>query len=252
MAKKTLEVSVPDYLSIEQYRLMNEYKGDDTFGRLIHVVSTMTGYSIDDIRKWPLDTLTSIANDYADIADSKNEFHSIIEWNGQLLGYAPVMASSLGEYIDLENLAKDFENNMHKIAAILYRPIKVHRFKTLEFAIKQKIKMVKNKVENVFDWYTVTPYDNQERKMREETFKDFPAHIFLGAISFFFSSASLYSTNTLFLEKKITKRTMITMIQDQLEVLSHSTMAGGGLSTTSLSPVYFKLQGMNQSPISTS
>ena len=41
-----------------------------------------------------------------------------------------------------------------------------------------------NKVENVFDWYTVEPYDNDKRKQVEESFRDFPAHIFLGAISF--------------------------------------------------------------------
>jgi hypothetical protein len=247
MASNTIEVKVPDYLSIEQYKAMNDYKGDSNFGRLVHIVSVTTGHPVSSIRKWPLDTLTKIANDFAAIADHHQEFHSIIEWNGELLGYSPIHASSLGEYIDLENLAKDFENNMHKIAAILYRPIKVHRFKSLEFAIKQKIKMVKNKVENVFDWYTVEDYDNEKRKLREETFRDFPAHIFLGAISFFFSSANLYSTNTLYLEGQISRRMKEEMIRDQLEILSHSIGVGGGLYTTSLSPIYFKLQGTDPS-----
>lgn len=248
MASKTIEVSIPDYLTIDQYKKMNDYKFDDNFGRLVHSVSVMTGYPISKIRHWPLQSLTTIANDFAELADHKQEFHSIIEWNGELLGYSPVHSSTLGEYIDLENLSKDFEDNMHKIAAILYRPIKAHRFKSLSFAIKQKIKMVNNKVENVFDWYTVEPYDNDKRKQVEESFRDFPAHIFLGAISFFLNNASLYSLNTLYLEGHITKRKMTEMMNDHLEVLSQTTGAGGGLSTTSLSPIYYKLQGTDQLP----
>lgn len=249
---QTLEVTIPEYLTIEQYGKMNEYKGDSTFGRLVHVVSVLTKRPISEVRKWSINSLTDLANGYSEIADHKNEFHSIIEWNGKLYGYAALKASTLGEYIDLENLSKDFENNMHKIAAILYRPIKTHRFKSLSFAIKQKIKMVNNKVENVFDWYNVEPYDSEERRSVENDFKDFPAHIFLGAVSFFLSTASLYSTNTLYLEGKISKRMMNQMIQEQLEVLSHSTGAGGGLFTTSLSPIYFKLQGTQPSQMSTS
>ena len=251
MAGKTIEINVPDYLTIDQYKKMNDYKFDDNFGRLVHSVSVMTGYPISDIRKWPLESLTTIANDFAELADHKQEFHSIVEWNGELLGYSPVHASSLGEYIDLENLAKDFEENMHKIAALLYRPVKAHRFKSLSFAVKQKIKMVNNSVENVFDWYTVEPYDNEIRKQREETFRDFPAHIFLGAISFFLNNVSLYSLNTLYLEGQITKRMMKQMMEDQLELLSANTGAGGGLFTHSLSPIYYKLQGTGQSPTST-
>ncbi len=248
MATQSIEIEVPDYLTIDQYRRMNDYKFDDNFGRLMHVVSVTTGYPVSQIRKWPLDTLTGIANDFAQLADHGQEFHSIIEWNGELLGYSPVQASTLGEYIDLENLAKDFENNMHKVAAILYRPIKAHRFKSLEFAIKQKIRMVKNKVENVFDWYTVEPYDNETRKMREEDFKDFPAHIFLGAMAFFFNSANLYSTNILYLEGQISKRMAQEMMKEQLDLLSATIGAGGGLSTTSLSPIFFRLQGTDQLP----
>jgi len=242
MPSKTLHITVPDYLTIDQYKKMNDYKSEDNFGRLCHSVSVMTGYKISEIRHWPIETLTTIANDFAELADHKQEFHSIIEWNGQLFGYSPVHGSSLGEYIDLESLSKDFENNMHKVAAILYRPIISHRFKSLSFAVRQKIKMVNNKVENVFDWYTVEPYDNEKRKQREESFRDFPAHIFLGAIGFFFSSVNLYSTNILYLEGRITKRTMMEMINQQLQTLSHNIGVGGGLFTTSLSPIYYKLQ----------
>ena len=42
---------------------------------------------------------------------------------GKLYGYSSIKKCSLGEYIDLETYCKDMENSMHKVAAILYRPI---------------------------------------------------------------------------------------------------------------------------------
>ncbi len=245
----TLKLQLPDYLSIEQYLSMNDYKGDSNFGRLVHTVHIITGYDKKEIRKWPINVLTDLANEFAELADHKNEFHSIIEFNGQMYGYSSIKQQTLGEYIDLENLVKDFELNAHKIAALLYRPIVKHRFDSFNFAIKQKIKTVNNKVENVFDWYTIEEYDNEKRKDREDLFKTFPAHIFLGAISFFLNNASLYSLHTLYLENKVTKEMRDTMMMDQLVNLSASTGAGGGLFTHSLNPIYYQLRDNRQSPI---
>ena len=247
MASKTFDINLPEYLTIEQYVKLNGYKGDSNFGRLVHTVSAITGFDKKDVRTWKLSSLTQIANHFSEISDHKNEFHSLIEWNGKLYGYADIKKCSLGEYVDLENLAQDMEGNAHKIAAILYRPVKQHRFKTLEFHIKQKIKMLKNSVENVFDWYTLEDYDSEQRRMVEEEFKQFPAHIFLGAVSFFLSVAGLYSTNTLYLEEAMSKETSQAMMMDQLEILSETITAGGGLFTTSLSPIYFRLQGTEPS-----
>jgi len=247
MQTKTLDITIPEYLTVEQYRLMNNYKGDSDFGRMIHAVSSMTGQPFEDVRKWPLSVLTEVANAFAEVADHKHEFHSIIEWNGKLYGYAPIRKSTLGEYIDIETLSKDLENNMHKIAAILYRPITTHRFKTFKFAVKQKIKMLSNKVEDVFEWYDVEPYDNKKRKLVEEEFKDFPAHIFLGAVSFFLSTVNLYSISILSSQKKISQRTADRMMENQYQILSQTTGAGGGLFTHSVRPIFYKLQGTTPS-----
>lgn len=248
MESTKFDINLPDYLTIEQYIKLNGYEGDSNFGRLVHTVSAITGFDKSEVRKWKLSSLTDLANHFSEIADHHNEFHSLIEWNGTLYGYANINAASLGQYVDLESLSQDFEGNAHKIAAVLYRPVKNHRFKTLDFHIKQKIKMLKNSVENVFDWYTLEEYDSGKRKMVEEEFKQFPAHIFLGALSFFLSSVGMYSTSTLYSEGMLSQTMMTEMIQDQLEVLSASTGAGGGLFTTSLSPIYYKLQETEQSP----
>jgi len=246
METKQLQLQVPDFVSIEKYNEINSYTGDNNFGRLVHSVSQITGRPISEVRKWSVDSLTKVVNVFAEIADHNEEFHSIVEWNGQLLGFAHMKQATLGEYIDLENYCKDLKNNMHKVAAILYRPIVKHRFDSIEFITKQTIKMAKNEVENVFDWYTVEDYDSDIRKEREESFKQFPVHIFLGALSFFLSTGSLYLNNIAYSKKKITKKMMMMAEKEILESLSASTGGGGGLFTTSLSPTYFKYLGTNQ------
>lgn len=240
---QTLDIQIPEFLSIAQYAQMAKVNSTDKFHSLIQAVHILTGHDIEDIRTWSLDSIKDLADHFDRIADPKQEFHSIIEWNGELLGYSPVFKASLGEFIDIENLAKDLENNMHKICAILYRPITNHRFDTINFMVKQKIKMAKNKVEDVFDWYDTEKYDNKKRKMREEAFKDFPVHIFLGAISFFLNSVNMYSVNILSLDKQMSRRKARKLLKSQMELVSQNITAGSGLFTDSLSPVYYKLQG---------
>lgn len=252
METKRLQLEVPEYLTIQQYAEMNSYTGTSAFGKLIHSVSALTGYTKEEVRDWDIDSLTKISNIFAEVADHKEEFHSLIEWNGTLYGYANVKQCSLGEWVDLENLAQDMETNLHKVAAILYRPVTKHNFNSIEFGVKQKIKMVKNDVANVFDWYTIEKYDSSKRKEREEEFKGFPVHIFLGAISFFLSTASLYLSHIAYLKGEITKETMNLATKEILRSLSDNTGAGGGLFTTSLSPIFYRLQGMTESQMSTS
>ena len=98
----------------------------------------LTGESLASVRQWDVESLTRVSNIYADIADHKELFHPIIEWKGQLYGYSSIKKCSLGEYIDLETYSADMENSMHKVAAILYRPIKKHRFESIMFGLFKK------------------------------------------------------------------------------------------------------------------
>lgn len=247
MGKNQYTVNLPEYLTIQQYKEMFKYKGDSNLERLVHNISSMTGINVEEVKDYPVELLVNISNDLSKVVDHKNEFHSIIEWDGQLYGFANLKQATLGEYMDLDNLSKDLQGNMEKIAAILYRPITKHRFESLQFAVKQKIRMLSNKVANVFDWYTIEKYNSETRKDREELFKDFPAHIFLGALSFFLTTASLYLNRIQYLEDQISKRTMESQEKNLLESLSLSTGAGGGLFTTSLNPIYYRLQESQRS-----
>lgn len=249
--KKTITFDLPPYLTVGQYQKMNSYKGDSQFKKLITLVSAVTKYDEDEVGTWDLDSLRTIASKFQELSDPDNEFHSLIEWNGQLYGYAHMDKATLGEMADLETLAKDMEVNLHKIGALLYRPVTEHNFDSLSYAVKQKLKMVNNNVENVFDWYTVEKYDNKKRKKREEGFKDFPIHILLGAIGFFLVTVNLYLTTTLSSQQSISKTKQKLTMDTLLSSLSQSIGAGGGLSTTSLSPEYLRLQETRKSPMST-
>lgn len=247
--KKTITFDLPPYLTIGQYQKMNNYKGDSNFRKLITLVEAVTKYPKEDIETWDVNSLQDIARRFQELSDPDNEFHSLIEWNGTLYGYAHMDKATLGEMADLENLTKDFENNLHKIGALLYRPVTEHNFDSLSFTTKQKLKMVNNKVENVFDWYEVEKYDNKKRKKREEGFKDFPVHILLGAVGFFLGTVNLYLATTLSSQHRITKREKKAMMNNLLTSLSQNIGLGGGLSTGSLSPTYLALQETKLSPI---
>lgn len=240
--KESLQLEVPEFMTIQKYADMNSYRGQSKVGKLVHTVSVLTGEDKDYIRKWSTDSLIKVANIYAGIADHKQHFHPIIEWKGQLYGFASIKNANLGEYIDLELLCKELEDNMHKVAAILYRPIKKHRFKDIFYNIKQGIKVANNKVDNPFDWYELEEYDSVKRKEIEEDFKEFPVHLFLGALSFFLSTGSLYLNNIAYLEKTLTKKQTKQIEKEILESLSQNIGDGGALYTTSLKPLYYQSQ----------
>ena len=238
--KDSIELVVPDYMTIESYADMNSYEGQSKVGKLVHTVAALTGKEKEYIRKWSTESLIKVANIYAEIADHKQHFHPIINWKGKTYGFASIKNANLGEYIDLELLCKELEGNMHKVAAILYRPVVKHRFKDILFNIKQGIKVANNKVDNPFDWYEIEEYDSKKRKEVEEDFKEFPVHLFLGALSFLLSTGSLYLNNIAYLEKTLTKKQTKEIEKEIMESLSQNITDGGALYTNSLNPLYYQ------------
>ena len=248
MQTKTIQLEIPEYLTIGQYQRLPDYDLEDSaLKRHIQTVSALTNISEEEIGYWDVTSLKKVYDLLQDLGSDKSEFHSLVEFNGVLYGYDNIRHHSLGEYIDLENLCKDTKNNLHKIAAILYRPVTDHRFGTLDYVIKQKIKMVANKdVANVFDFYDIEKCDSKVRRKRENEFKDFPVHITNGALSFFLTNATQYLNSTQY--SKLMGKTMMREInQALLESLLASTGAGGGLFTHSLKPIYYQYQGKTQS-----
>ena len=245
MQTKTVQIEIPQYLTIRQYLDLKQLPDTDSkIEKTLFIISTITGIDIDELRYWDLESIKKLNDLIEGLVDPKNEFHSIIEWNGVLYGYDNIKQQNLGEYIDLEGLAKEVDKNLHKIAAILYRPITDHRFDTIDFIVKHKLKTIKHKdVANVFDYYNIEKYDSNVRKVREKDFMDFPVQIALGALSFFLTSGSQYLTSTVY---SLAPKEMIQEMNNLLlENLIHNTGAGGGLFTHSLKPIYYQLQGTN-------
>ena len=243
--KKTIQIEIPEYITVEQFDKINSIEDKEKLDQIAITLEALTGYDVEEIKTSTVDSLQNVYDKFKNLGDNQNEFHSIIEWNGTSYGYSDIKSMTLGCYIDIENLCKDLQGNLHKIAAILYRPITNHRFDSLKFQVKQKIKMLNNKVENVFDWYEIEQYDSKTRKKREEEFKTFPAHILTGALSFFLSTGSLYLNSTPSSEV-ISKKLKREMNSLTMESLLRNTTGGGGLYTNSVSPIYSQLQAIAQ------
>ena len=209
---KQIQVDIPEYLTIKQYQDLQKYKNIDTkFEKLVKVVSTFTDLTYEHIRNLPPGAITEIYEDINKLSDHEDTFYAICEFKGNVLGYQDIKASSLGSYIDLENLAN-------------------------------------NSVENVFDYYTIEEYNSDKRKEVEKDFLDFPVHILLGALGFFLGSASMYLANIAFSQdKSISKQMIQTTEKKILQDLSSSIGDGLLLYTNSQKQMYFKLPETSQS-----
>jgi len=98
-----------------------------------------------------------------------------------------------GAWMDFEVYSADnIYKNLHKIMAILYRPI----IKKGKFNVKK---------------YTIEPYKSQSIEDRAEIMKDVPISYWFGASQFFFSIVLIYIKDTrdsLELQNKMTRITM--------------------------------------------
>jgi hypothetical protein len=188
-----IKVEIPEYLTVKHY-LGFQFIDDFTNDRdvIINTISIMTGYSIDDIREWNIEGLIQVYKALANVtADTNPIFYPVVEVEGKLYGFQPPSKMSVGEYIDLDNLSKDIQNNLPEIVAILYRPITEHKLSSLEYKLKNTWKYVySNQPENLFKYYTISKYNSEQRKIDAREMENFPATLALGALSFFLLSAT--------------------------------------------------------------
>jgi len=236
MELKEYKIEIPDYLTIAQYQSIVGHKEESKIETIIHQVYSLTGIEKKELRGWSPNDLLSVSEKYSHLIDFESTFFPLIEFKGEMYGYSSIRKAKLGEYIDIETLAKEPNVNLNKLAAILYRPITKSRFKDYDFVLKQGVKMVRNKVEgNVFDWYEIEDYDVESRLDREEDMKEFPVHIMLGALAFFLQTGLLYTNHIAFSD---TSKPEVKMMKNKtekaiLETLSQSITGGGVLYSTS-------------------
>ena len=124
------DITVGEYLKFIE---VNKKDADEEF--LIHkTISIFCNIPMKDVLNIDSKEAQDIALEIYAVLNQKAEFVDKFELNGIQYGFIPNLEDlSLGEYIDLELYCKELEENMHKVAAILYRPVTKHRFNNILF-----------------------------------------------------------------------------------------------------------------------
>lgn len=193
-----IRLNIPDYLSIRQFKLFNSMEHLSPGDKMVKMISSLSDKTEDEVKTW---TPTSIQDAYGAIldvlVDIQPAFYPIFELDNQLYGYSSMAKMTLGEYVDLERLAKSPHENIEEIIAILYRPITKHKFNGIKWAFKNTFKVKMGDAENLFQYYELEEYNSNERKVNADKLSTIPATMALGALNFFLvlASMSLLSSN---------------------------------------------------------
>jgi hypothetical protein len=157
----------------------------------------MGGVDIEEVRKYTPIALQQVYSTLlSSFEDLQPQFHPIFELDNVLYGFKSITSMTTGEYIDLERLCKQPQENLEEIMAILYRPIVKNRFKGIKWAFKSTYKVALGEAENLFKYYEVEDYDNSKREENSQTLSNIPASIGLGALSFFLVLGTYYSVSS--------------------------------------------------------
>jgi len=155
----------------------------------LHTIKTLSDMPEDIIKQI---TLSDVARLVAMLADKQKVKMSGLKHRITIdeveYGFHPNLDEiTLGEWADIETYIKeDMTANLHKIMAVLYRPI----------------------VETDEDFYTIERYDDKTKGMRERKFKKMSAALVENALVFFWTlGGELLRLLPLYLTEKLRKQT---------------------------------------------
>ena len=192
-----IKLEIPDYLSVKQWKQFTSMEHLSDSEKMIKLTSILSDKTEEEIRKW---TPSAIKEVYAAVLgtldDVQPSFYPVFELDGQLYGFSSTSKMTLGEYVDLERLAKNPQDNLEEIMAILYRPIKKHKFNGLKWAFKNTYKVGIGEAENLFKYYELEEYNSSERLNNAEKLSILPATMALGALTFFLTLANISLAGT--------------------------------------------------------
>ncbi len=120
MASDWSEVTIKQYVEIQQI-----IKGEDKSEliRLVKFISVLSGVELDLLMNINLEDFQQIDISWL-LEPIKPQIKNIIVIDGKRYGMIKDMKKlSLGEYVDLDHLITDVDNNLHKVCAILCRLI---------------------------------------------------------------------------------------------------------------------------------
>ena len=216
-----MKIKYPEYLNIKDWKYFKSLDNDTDTAKMVNFISYLANMPQEEIETYTPQVIQStyltILNQFKDI-DSK--FFPIIEIEDTLYGFSAISKMTLGEYMDLERLAKYPHENLEEIMAILYRPITKHSFKGIRWMYNKTFKLGIGEVENLFKYYTIEKYDSTKRTEQADIMATLPVSFALGALAFFLAVASnsLLSTQISLPKNKKEKKKLIQQITDLVSV----------------------------------
>ena len=102
----------------------------DPMDKVMQIIANINNLPIDDVRALPMDVIDENGTLLLNLFQSDDREYTLddvrhISIEGNDYALEPNFGKiETGAYIDITNLLEDIDNNLHKVMAILYRPIK--------------------------------------------------------------------------------------------------------------------------------
>ena len=184
-----IDYQLPEKMTISQYQTINTKQDVMGVDKSLFILSVLSGCPIDTLKRVRTSEaarLFSYANQL--FMDESVKFQQTFEFKGKKFGFIPNINNiSLGEYIDLDHFITDgVVKNLHKIIAILYRPLKYGQ-----------------KVMGKYVW-DIEEYSMEDFESRADLFKELEVEKAFSASNFFFHlgvQSIKHMNNSLMMEK---------------------------------------------------
>ena len=232
MAK--VQVTLPDYFSVRHYKSMGSFEHLDEVEKVIKILTSVTEHEEEQIMRWKMSDMLKVYKGVAEMFDEIGaEFYPVFEFKGIQYGFQPISKMTLAEWIDIDKRLEDPMANLEELLAILYRPIKTHKFDDLTWKTSSYIRRLIGKPENLFKLYDVEEYDTETREWRKDIFQDLPIEYALGCLSFFLRFSLLLRKDLLRFSPMLEEKDKEMMnLQIEMALQSLSSMDGSTSSGT--------------------
>ena len=170
-------VKVEPEITIEQFQRL-QHKEDLYKTSPADLLSMLLSVPVNELKDLPLNQMEFVQSYLmSQMTESslKDELYNIFTHNNVEYGLENDWSKlAWGAWMDMEVFSSEkIEENIHLIMAILYRPV----------------------VEKKNDKYKIKPYKADEIEDRAYEFRQLPVKYWFGASSFFFLTATIYTTN---------------------------------------------------------
>jgi hypothetical protein len=207
-----------DEIKVKTWRELNQIQSESEMSVLIQRLSVLADVDQEQIRQLPVPEFNKLVKGLSFISqDLKPEPKLRFEVKGKRYGMIPDLNFiSTGEFVDAEQFKKDPVENIHYLAALIYRPI----------------------IWEEDDDWKISPHTSQGFQKRADLFlNELPITTIYGAV-LFFSASGIQSTEIIVdyltqMEQQTTKKTKKTKTQSHTKKKRGSNSKKTGRGTTS-------------------